>query len=225
MSIEDFKKDISDTYKDTLVDVVRKYLINGSSYFFELETITDNEYNIKSELSNILNIHSNNILIVGSAKLGFSIKPNREDRSCYEFKSFRFDYDSVNEIEESDIDIAIIDENLFETKLQTIYKHLRGYDLPIILENFHDCRKSRQKYKKCFDDFSRYILLGWLRPDKMPKDFELSPELEDVRNKYNKLYNRSINIGIYKSWFYFEEYNIQNLKNIQQAIKIEEIRR
>jgi len=231
MSLNDFKKDITDIYKDDLVNIVRKYLINGSSYFFNLDKIEDDEYNIKNDISRILNIHPNNIIIVGSAKLGYSIKPdftNRESLS-YNFHSFRFDFDSKNNIEESDIDIAIIDSNLFEQKIQHIYEYLRGYDLPIIFEKFDDCRTKRyyinpdtgkKHNKKCFDDFSKYMLMGWLRPDKMPKEYDLFPELEQIRNKYNKLYNRKINIGIYKSWFYFEEYNIQNLKKIQQTINL-----
>lgn len=205
----EFINDVLIEYKDSPVDIVRKYLINGNSYFFEYDGIDDNEYNIKKDLARCLKIHPNNIIIVGSGKLGFSIKPINKE---YPLNNFRFD--NIGELEESDIDIAIINNELFDKKLQLIHNYLRGYDLSRIFEVFDDCRQGRQ-FKKCFDDFSRYILLGWLRPDKMPKGFKLFEDVSIIQNKYRKKYNRKINIGLYKSWEYFEDYNIQNIKAIQ----------
>jgi len=206
---KEFIDDILTKYKNSPLDVVRKYLINGSSYFFEHIGTEDNEYNIKKDIAKSLKIHPNNIIIVGSGKLGFSIKPTDKE---YPLNNFRIE--TTYDKEESDIDIAVISSQLFEEKLQAIHSFLRSYDLSRIFEVFDDCRKKR-KHKKCFDDFSRYILLGWLRPDKMPKGFELFDGVAEIQKQYRKTYNRKINIGIYKSWEYFEDYNIQNIKSIQ----------
>jgi len=218
MDINSFKKDVLITYKDNLIDVVRKNLINGSSYFFDHKKIIDDEYLIKKDLSDALNIHSNDILIVGSGKLGFSIKPEKDGK--YMFNSFRFE--ATEGKEESDIDIAIIDSNLFEDKLKNLYEHMIGYDDIKINEFFNDCSKKRKK--PCFYGFSRYILMGWLRPDQMPIGFNLFKDIEKIQNKYRKKYNIKINIGIYKSWFYFENYNIQNLKNMQNTLMLEGVK-
>ena len=56
MEVESFKHDVLELYKNNLIDVVRKNLINGSSYFFEHKDIEDDEYFIKKDLSNSLNI-------------------------------------------------------------------------------------------------------------------------------------------------------------------------
>ena len=213
MEINSFKEDVLKLYKDNLIDVVRKNLINGSSYFFEHQNIQDDEYFIKKDLSDSLNIHPNNILIVGSAKLGFSIKPEK-NRIEYKFNTFRFE--EVDGKEESDIDIAIINSNLFEKKLQILYEYIVGYNDSKINELFNDCSKARKP--PCFYGFSRYILMGWLRPDQMPIGFNLFQDIEEIQSKYRKKYNIKINVGIYKSWFYFENYNIQNLKNMQRVL-------
>ena len=214
MTVDNFKDDILQTYKNNLIDVVRKNLINGSSYFFEHKDVEDDEYLIKKDLSDALDIHPNNILIVGSAKLGFSIKPDKKSGE-YQFHSFRFE--ATTDKKESDIDIAIIDSHLFESKLEMLYKYMVGYDDAKINELFDDCTKNRYQ-KRCFYGFSRYVLMGWLRPDQTPLEFDLFKDISDIQNKYRKRYNIPINIGIYKSWFYFENYNIQNLKNIQQKL-------
>ena len=215
MEVESFKHDVLELYKDNLIDVVRKNLINGSSYFFEHKDIEDDEYFIKKDLSNSLNIHPNNILIVGSAKLGFSIKPEK-NRLDYKFNKFRFE--EIDSKKESDIDIAIIDSNLFEEKLQKLYHYLIGFSDSKINEFFNNC--SEKRISPCFYGFSRYILMGWLRPDQMPIGFNLFEDIEEIQSKYRKRYNIKINVGIYKSWFYFENYNIQNLKNMQQVLKL-----
>ena len=217
MDINSFKYDVLTLYKDNLIDVVRKNLINGGSYFFEHKDILDDEYFIKKDLSDSLNIHPNNILIVGSAKLGFSIKPEK-NKLEYKFHQFRFE--ETEDKEESDIDIAIINSNLFEKKLQILYKYMIGYNDSKIYELFNDC--SKKKTPPCFYGFSRYILMGWLRPDQMPIDFNLFEDIEEIQHKYRKKYNIKINVGIYKSWFYFENYNIQNLKNMQQVLRTNE---
>jgi len=217
LEVDSFKNDVLELYKDNLIDVVRKNLINGSSYFFEHKNIVDDEYFIKKDLSDVLNIHPNNILIVGSAKLGFSIKPEK-NRIEYKFKPFRFE--EIDGLEESDIDIAIIDSELFEEKLQILYKYMVGYNDSKINELFNDCSKVRRK--PCFYGFSQYILKGWLRPDQMPIGFNLLQDIEEIQSKYRKKYNIKVNIGIYRSWFYFENYNIENLKNMQNILMTNE---
>lgn len=222
MELNSFKEDVLVNYKDNLIDVVRKNLINGSSYFFEHQDVVDDEYLVKKDLSDKLNIHPNNIIIVGSAKLGFSIKPEKSDTLKYNFLPFRFESEQESQIEESDIDIAIIDAQLFEKKLEELYTYIVAYDDTKITEYFDDCSKRRYQ-KKCFYGFSKYILMGWLRPDKMPNDFQLLEDVAEIRDKYRKRYNRKVNIGIYKSWFYFENYNLQNLKNMQSTMILKDI--
>ena len=83
--------------------IVQKYIVHGTPYVFK-----DDEgkyFDLKCEIANFfsrnykINEHYNNIHMVGSAKIGFSIAPKKL------WKPFSL---------ESDIDIAIISTRLFE---------------------------------------------------------------------------------------------------------------
>lgn len=88
MSLEDFKADCKNLTPEI---IVQKYLIEGSSYFFKnLEDYE--EFYFKKELAESLGIHIRNITVVGSGKLGFSIKPDKVEKRLYEYKSFDYDF-------------------------------------------------------------------------------------------------------------------------------------
>jgi hypothetical protein len=63
--------------------------------------------------------------------------------------------------------------------------------------------------------FAYYILKGWFRQDFMPLNFIISPATDLVIKNYELKYKREVNIGIYKSWYYFESYHRNNIYNIQ----------
>ena len=49
----------------------------------------------------------------------------------------------------------------------------------------------------------------------MPDDYNITDEIIEVSNKYKKKYNRDVNIGVYKSWAYFEQYHMNNITRIK----------
>jgi len=71
----DFKKDCL-AYSSAII--AQKYMIEGSSHFFTSQYDTHQEYLFKLNLANSLQVHLREVCIVGSAKLGFSIKPNKD---------------------------------------------------------------------------------------------------------------------------------------------------
>jgi len=183
--------------------VVQKYLINGASYFFENVVVDkDEEFFFKKELAESLNVHIQDIVIIGSGKLGFSIKPDKHNLQFYQFKNFDYDFKEDNESKKSDLDIAIISSNLFDKQLKDIYDHTQFYTS----DEFSGTKKK---------SFANYILKGWLRPDMMPNDYNITEEIIEVSNKYKKKYNRDVNIGVYKSWAYFEQYHMNNITRIK----------
>lgn len=94
-----FKKDLST--EETLT-IVNKYIIHGRS-----ELLDDERYfTLKDSVAKKFNIHSTSIFMVGSAKLGFSIKTSRR------FLPFS---------DTSDIDVAIISGDLFEKIWKEVY--------------------------------------------------------------------------------------------------------
>lgn len=130
--IDKFK---SDLHLPTLA-IIRKHVIFGDCWVFH----NDEYYELKADVANYFKVHPNEVLIVGSAKLGFSIAPNKRYR---EFG------------DSSDIDIAIVSSSLFEKIwLQALEsKESNGY--------FWDVQE-----KKSFQD---YFFRGWIRPDKLPQ--------------------------------------------------------
>jgi hypothetical protein len=102
----------------------------------------------------------------------------------------------------SDLDIAIVSELLFDKLLLELYRQSNSYTTDNL--NWGN-RKS----------FAYYILKGWFRQDFMPLNFIISPATDLVVKKYELKYKREVNIGIYKSWYYFESYHRNNIYNIQ----------
>jgi len=198
--LEHFKKDISKDLNSQFI--TQKYLIDGESYFFR-EFYPFEEFEFKKGLADILNIHIRDISIVGSGKLGFSLKPNEVEPSLYEFKTFDFDFMKNPNNDKSDLDIAIISERLFEHFLKDIYLKTNKYrTLP---EGWGSNRKF----------FSYYALKGWFRKDFLYEGYNYESELVNFIDSYKKKYKRDINLGIYKSWYYFENYHISNIENIK----------
>ncbi|HVX26876.1 MAG TPA: hypothetical protein VHB70_11070 [Parafilimonas sp.] len=183
--------------------VVQKYLVDGPVYFFETYyPNTDEEFNFKKDLSDSLNVHLRDIVIVGSSKLGFSIKPDKTELRLYQYKEFDFNYKNNVESKKSDLDVAIVSNSLFDSQLLNVYNHTLSYTI-----------ETYSYYKKKM--FAFYILKGWLRPDYLPGKYSITPEINDVQKKYKGKYSRSVNIGIYKSWHFFETYHRNNIHTIQ----------
>ena len=180
--------------------VVQKHLIDGSSYFFQLHYDQNEEFMFKKALATSLDVHIRDIAIVGSGKLGFSIKPVKDQPGLYLFKNFDHDFDLDNDENKSDLDIAIVSSTLFDKQLLSLYEHTDCYMGAVF--------KNRNQLAK-------YVLKGWIRPDCLPDGYNISPTIDNVRAEFKRKYNRDVNIGIYKSWKYFESYHINNVRSIK----------
>lgn len=197
--LESFKKDILEDLDSGFI--AQKYLIDGDSYFFK-EFYPNEEFEFKKGLADVLNVHIRDISIVGSGKLGFSLKPDQIESSLYDFKKFDHHFNLDQNLEKSDLDIGIISEKLFEHFLQDIFFKTNKYrTIP------GDWKKRK--------DFSYYALKGWFRRDFLFDGYEFENSILEFLESYKKKFKRDINIGIYKSWLYFEHYHINNIENIK----------
>jgi len=200
MDLQTFKDDCLNKDSDI---VVQQHLIEGFSYYFSNHHDSNEEFNFKKELSKSLNIHIRDIAIVGSAKLGFSIKPEKVTPGLYLYKKFDFNFINNNEEEKSDIDIAIVSSQLFDKQLLELYRFTNSYK---DLSGFSG---------KSYAPHSKSIVKGWLRPDRLPKGYNISNTIDEFRKIYKDKYERAINFGIYKSWDYFESYHVNNVKTLK----------
>ncbi|MGK9118040.1 hypothetical protein [Olivibacter jilunii] len=192
MSLEEFKKSCINYTPDEVVD---RYLIEQPSYFFEhIHSPKGKEYEFKKEISKMLNVHIRDIVIVGSGKLGFSMKPDDSFSGLYSFIPF-----DGKKNKKSDLDIAIISSPLFDREMQNLYDHTNYAKV-----------KWRER-----DSFTFYILKGRLTIRNLPGEFQFTKAVRDVQEKYRMEYGREVNLEIYKSWHYFETYHQQNVRSIQ----------
>lgn len=181
--------------------VVQKYLIEGDTYFFTKVT-KDDELDFKKEIATILKIHIRDIVIVGSGKLGFSIKPDLSipEKRLYKYKEFDYDFKRGKSEKKSDLDVGIVSGSLFDKEIENLFFHTKAYDL------FKGVDRTT---------FAKYTLKGRFIFDYLPNDFPLTKETDFVQTKFMKRYNRELKIEIYKSWNYFESYHKNNILNIK----------
>lgn len=172
MDIAQFKKDIQNYNSD---EIVQACIFTGATH-----VLGNMEYTklrrIVAEKFSISHLH---IHMVGSGKLGFSIKPNRR-------------YGLFND--ESDIDLAIISPNLFESVWRTAFLYSKT-----------------GAYWPKRDEFFSYLSEGWIRPDKFPKT-NFDPFFQEWWDFFMGL-TRSrqfgdfpVRAGIYQSEFFLEQY-------------------
>jgi hypothetical protein len=186
--INGFKSDLTNMSIST---IVRKHITFGDCYVFE----NGKYFDLKAEVADHFEIHPSEILLVGSAKLGFSIAPRKRYRPFGD---------------QSDIDIAIVSPPLFEKIWQQVfdYQDNISYFWPRDDEI----------------DFKHFLFTGWIRPDKLPParsfsfrkewwDFFLSLTSTGVYGPYK------ITAGLYKSWYYLEKYQSICVKQCQEDIR------
>lgn len=192
--LEEFLKRVSKLKnEEEIIDFCRKYLIHGIPYIFNDNQ--DEYYEFRKRISNKFDINFYEIYITGSAKLGFS-----------PFKKKIFDYDS-------DIDVAIVSPQLYEKMLEPIYEYQM------------ELRKARrsitERELKQYHSFLEYTAIGWIRPDKLPKSFNVAILKQSWFDFFNSIShgrsevgNYKVSAGVFKSYWYFEQYTISNLKQI-----------
>jgi hypothetical protein len=113
MLLEEFKSHCISLKPDIMV---QKYLIENETYFFNKVKIGE-EFEFKKNIASILNVHIRDIVIVGSGKFGFSLKPDEKVPGLYLFKEFDFNN------KKSDLDVAIVSSTLFDKEIKNLYNH------------------------------------------------------------------------------------------------------
>ena len=186
--IVQFRTDLRNTISDE--EIVNKYISFGTPYIFQ-----DDEtqyHSLKQKLAAHYGVHNNDVIMIGSAKLGFSIAPIKL------WKPFG---------EESDIDIVIISGTLFDAFWKDLF-------------NFKISLKVRTKDEEDrFQLFLGYFFRGWLRPDLFPFEFERKWKWFDfLRSISQEQYEgRKITCAIFREYFFFQSYHITNIRDIRQG--------
>ena len=197
-TIEEIKKDISSL---TNKDFYRKHILRSDNWYFESVIGSNKEEAIritddfKLIVSQSLGISFNNISIVGSSKTGYSLTPSSEKKNKL-FRRFN---------EESDIDIAIVSDKLFQTYWG------------LFRDSYSEINKSHYSF------ISRGIYRGYINE----KYLDLIDGCRKVWNARasqskkllrNDLYIKpEITYRLYRSWEDFEEYHLQSINEIKRG--------
>ncbi|MCL9656272.1 hypothetical protein L2088_16325 [Pseudomonas protegens] len=216
---------LSDNLKQDLISekdmeiIFQRHIIEGKSFYFnDILRSPEREFELRRELSHALKISIRDTLIVGSAKIGFSIK-------THDFTKFDDKFKKTSQRKhKSDIDIAIVSQKLFDELSEQLYKFTRHYDRDWISENWRinnyystiDPTKS-----KLPDNFFYYYAKGWFRPDYLPESFP--PPWKETVSKWRDILNRKISIGLYRDWKHLKNYQTDHLEKIKYKIKEMEI--
>jgi len=184
--IEKFKTILEGQENEEII--VQKYIVHGTPYVFNNNG--DQYFDLKREIAANFSEHYTNIHMVGSAKLGFSIAP---DKLWKRFST------------ESDIDIVIISPRLFENLWESVHEFNIGLT--------SRTKEEDKKYKK----FLNYFFKGWIRPDLFPFEYPAKNEWFDFFTSisYGKYGSQKITGALYHSFNFFEKYHITNIAKIR----------
>lgn len=176
---------------------VNKYFFHGTPYIFRDR---ESEYfEFRNRIATSFDIGFHEVFIVGSAKFGFSY-----------FKKTTFDYDS-------DIDVVIVNERLFED----YYGKICDYQYQ--LDGMH--KGISLKETKTYSEFLKYLVKGWMRPDKLPVSFTVDLLKGEWFNFFKSIsYNKSevgdykVAGALYKNYNYLEKYYLKNMEVYYQSL-------
>lgn len=184
--LKEFKKDLKSDLSS--IQIVRKHIIFGECCKLSQKVYFD----LRSKVAKNFGLHPNQVLVVGSAKLGFSIAPKKE------YELFR---------DESDIDVALVSSTLFDEFWNQLFSYR---------EEFPDYW---DEYGEFVDYFFRgWIRPDKLPPSKLlslTKDWWDFFQSLTSSGRYG---NYKITGGLYQSYFYLENYQkicIENVKKME----------
>lgn len=161
-------------------------------------------------LAQNLSVHRKDITLVGSARVGYSLKPSSFGRA------FTAD---------SDLDLVVISESLFSSLSETFSAFVGDYSAGII-----QARNSNEAiyWRENVEWYKRNVLKGFLNADKVPTldRYKLAQTLNGISARVvNKLNStpcapraRKASFRVYKDWHAFVEQVALNLKSLQQDL-------
>ncbi len=184
--IEEFKTDLSSLTPER---VFRKHILLSNS-----QVLTDDQYfQLKESISEKYSVNFTDVVMVGSAKLGFSIKPGRR---WGEFG------------DDSDIDIAIVSRSLYEKYWKLLYQYSsNGGYWPRLGE-----------FQKFF--FRGWIRPDKLPPGHLFKEANEWWEYFNAITQAGEFGAYPIKAGLYHSWNFLESFQCLCIKQCQQEIEV-----
>ena len=164
----------SDLLELELGPLVQRHITTGPSFLLD-----DDRYHLlRARVAAELDLHPNEVLMVGSAKIGFSIVGKQRYRPFGE---------------ESDIDLAVVSSQLFDTFARATFDYWE-----------------RSPYWPKYETYVKYMFRGWIRPDLLPPALAQGKQWWEFFRKLTAdgtFGTFQIRAGLYKSWHYLDRYH------------------
>lgn len=198
MTLENFREIIiesDDSEKQLLF--IQKFLFHGIPAVFKDRE--DDYFEFRNQIASKFGVGFHEVFIVGSAKLGFSY-----------YKGTQFNYDS-------DIDVVIVNEKLFEEFYFKITEYQYQLD--------RQYKTVDLKELKVYSDFLRYLVKGWMRPDKLPTSFQVNllksewfDFFESISYGRSEVGNYKVTAGLFKNFEYLEKYYTRSIEDVYNSL-------
>lgn len=202
-TIEQFKEIL---LRESTEEIVNRYIFSEPSFVFKKKP--ESMRLLRKHLCGHLDLNEEKIVVVGSAKLGFSLSPNNFPR---EFGP------------ESDIDLVIVDSALFDNIWMTLLKW--WYPRRTLKLGIKESAWASARHKDVFG--------GWVVPDKIRYEGISFPDvLKPIRDisanwfnafkslsLYPELADRNVNGRLYRTWEHAIRYHSDGLRQISIKLK------
>ena len=202
LTADQFKESL---LKSPLGDVAEQHIFTGTPYVFRDEPASNNL--LVGHLCNAIGVLEQDVIIVGSAKVGFSLNPENFPRKFSDT---------------SDIDVVVVSEELFDTVWMTLLRwHYprRGVDLGGVEGGWARARR-------------REIYWGWLVPNEIRYEGLSFPDalrpLRDISAKWFNTFQslslypdfaaRQVSGRLYRTWDHARRYHTDGLRRIRDRI-------
>lgn len=174
-----------DLLKHNPLDIVRNHVLQGSCFAHDQPRY----FELRSQIASHFSVHPNEVVVVGSAKLGFSIAPHKQ-------------YHWIRD--DSDIDAVIVSPSLYSVLWRQVleFEDFNGpFELGVDFRDYH------------FQGWIRPDKLPAAPRFPLRRDWwEFFRKLSGS----GKFGNRPINGALYQDWFFVERYQKRSVLSCQQ---------
>ena len=194
-SANEFHADLVNGFKADLEalevgEVVRKHITTGQPA--ALRPIE--YYELRRDVARKFDLHPNSVILVGSCRTGFSLKPERR------YRPTRGD---------SDLDLAIVSADRFDDYWDSVFR-------------FGNENRAWMK-SPGFDNFTRQLFNGWIDPRGLPSDRRFKQALEwvgyfNALMRSRKFGARRITTRLYRTWERLETYQAIMVRRCRDEI-------
>lgn len=190
----------------------QSYVVQKRAHIFaDGEQGYRDEMAFRAAVAGAVGVSIGEVTLVGSAQIGFSVKPRAEYRGFDEL------YKTDARAKKSDVDVAIVSRKYFDATHEAVSKFTRNFSSPWKTTAYYDdVNKIKSQVKRADYNFLAYLAMGWIRPDFAPTGYEF--EFSEVKDVWRKKLQRNVSFAVYRDWSVLEAYQVNAFEELRARI-------